>query len=175
MVQKRIAAPSAALQVGVSTPGLEKTQLIDIHGRAPTPAEDNLFKVDELSKLLDDNNKALFHSNVMALLFMAKRSRPDIIHAISCLTSRVLNPTQQDMDKLMRVMRYLNGTRGKHIVLKASRVCSGLGTSLVCGPKRISSRDKRSSTVEILFILSLDSTCQLKIVAREIRRFSNSL
>jgi hypothetical protein len=107
-------------QVGVSTPGLEKTLLIDIHGKAPTPAEDNLFKVDELSKLLNDKDKALFHSNVMALLFMAKRSRPDIILAVSFLTSRTLNPTQQDMDKLMRVMRYLNATRGKHIVLKAS-------------------------------------------------------
>ena len=105
-------------QLSVMTPGLEKSLLIGIKGKAPTPAEDNLFKIDDKSEPLDVEQKALLHSNVMALMFMAKRSRPDILLAVSFLTTRVLNPTQQDMSKLMRVMRYLNATRGKHVVLK---------------------------------------------------------
>lgn len=109
---------STPKQVGVSTPGLEKVILADIQGKAPSPAEDNLFKIDDKAAPLNAEEKALLHSNVMALLFMAKRSRPDVLLAVSFLTTRVLNPTQQDMSKLMRVMRYLNATRGKHVVLK---------------------------------------------------------
>ena len=42
--------------------------------------------------------------------FLCKRARPDIQMAISVLASRVRAPTTADWKKLMRVMRYLNGT-----------------------------------------------------------------
>jgi len=37
--------------------------------------------------------------------------RPDLLLAISFLTTRVQNSTQQDLCKLMRVLKYLNATK----------------------------------------------------------------
>jgi hypothetical protein len=44
-------------------------------------------------------------------LFLCKRARPDIQQAVLVLCTRVKNPNQADWEKLMRVMKYLNGTR----------------------------------------------------------------
>jgi histone deacetylase 1/2 len=48
---------------------------------------------------------------------MAKRARPDILLAISFLTTRVQDPTEDDWKKLERVCKYLNGTRNMELSL----------------------------------------------------------
>jgi hypothetical protein len=48
---------------------------------------------------------------VARLLYLAKRTRPDILLTVSFLTTRVQAPTEQDMVKLERSLRYLNSTR----------------------------------------------------------------
>jgi hypothetical protein len=53
-------------------------------------------------------------------LFLCKRARPDIQQAISVLCTRVKDPNQADWEKLMRVMKYLNGTRSKYLTLSAN-------------------------------------------------------
>jgi hypothetical protein len=45
------------------------------------------------------------------LLYLAKRGQPDILTAMSFLTSRIQNPTAEDLKKLKRVLKYLNETR----------------------------------------------------------------
>ena len=42
------------------------------------------------------------------MLYLAKRVRPEILPAVSFLTLRVLEPTKEDMNKLNRVLKYLN-------------------------------------------------------------------
>ena len=54
--------------------------------------------------------KEKFHRAVAQLLYLATRVRPDILLPITFLCSRVANPTIEDLDKLSRVMKYLNGT-----------------------------------------------------------------
>ena len=82
-----------------------------VSGVNKTPADLNLFRVDEKSELLTEDVKEEFHSTVAKLLYLAMAFRADISVAVSFLCSRVQSPTQQDMKKLLRVQRYLNSTK----------------------------------------------------------------
>jgi hypothetical protein len=77
---------------------------------ASAPAGDNLFTVNPNSTRLTTDNTMYFHSMVAKLLYMAKRTRPQILTAISWLASRVQAPTDEDMAKLNRVLGYLAKT-----------------------------------------------------------------
>lgn len=52
-------------------------------------------------------------------LFLCKRGRPDIAPAIAFLTTRVLSPTQEDWDKLVRMMKFLRQTHNDKLTLAA--------------------------------------------------------
>jgi hypothetical protein len=77
---------------------------------ADTPAAANLFTVDSNAKSLNEEEKERFHCDVAKDLYLAKRTRPDILLPINFLTTRVLNPTEDDQRKIRRVHRYLAGT-----------------------------------------------------------------
>jgi hypothetical protein len=77
---------------------------------AKTPSGDNLFNLGTGAKL-DTKRAEIFHTFVAKGLFLCKRARPDIQQAISVLCTRVRDPNQADWEKLMRVMKYLNGTK----------------------------------------------------------------
>ena len=51
---------------------------------------------------------------------MANHGRPDIMLAISYLATRVKAPTQSDHNKLVRVLKYLKGSRERTMVFKGS-------------------------------------------------------
>ena len=44
-------------------------------------------------------------------LFLTKRGRPDIQTGIAFLCTRVQQPNEEDWEKLMRLMKYMNGTK----------------------------------------------------------------
>ena len=67
---------------------------------ASTPAGNNLFTIDERSKELEKEEREKFHSLVAKLLYISKRVRPDILLAVTFLTTRVLNATQDDWAKI---------------------------------------------------------------------------
>lgn len=75
-----------------------------------TPADSNLFVVGE-SVELGAKEKEYFHSVVARLLYLAKRTRPDILTAVSFLTGRVTKSCEDDMVNLERVLGYLRKTR----------------------------------------------------------------
>jgi hypothetical protein len=83
----------------------------EITGTTVTPTTNDLFTVSEGRDLLVGNQKDKFHALVAWLLYVAKRGRPDVLTAVSFLTTRVAAPTEEDWIKLMRVFKYLNGTR----------------------------------------------------------------
>ena len=87
-------------------------------GSATTPAANHLFEVRE-SVLLDDPKREALHSITAKLLYLAKRTRPDILLPVSFLTTRVQAPDEDDWNKLQRVLRYLNGTQDLGICLRA--------------------------------------------------------
>jgi hypothetical protein len=93
----------------------------DIPGTVDTPATSTLFSVSESSPSLSQVARERFHSLVAKLLYLSKRARPDILVAVSFLTTRVLCATLEDEMKVTRVVRYLRGTKSLGIVLEASK------------------------------------------------------
>ena len=75
-----------------------------------TPAADHLFHVDDDAEKLDESQKEFFHRLVAKLLYVCKRSRPDIQLPTMFLTTRVSNPDVDDWKKLSRIMNYLRDT-----------------------------------------------------------------
>ena len=89
----------------------------EVTGDVKTPATDQLFAVRESFSPLSDVDKARFHTLVAKLLYLAKRTRPDVLLPVSFLTTRVQQPDTDDLAKLNRVLKYLNGTKDLGIVL----------------------------------------------------------
>ena len=85
---------------------------------APTPACDDLFAEGNGDKLNKDDAE-VFHTFVAKGLFACKRARPDIHMAIAVMCTRVKSPNQDDWNKLVRLMRYCNGTRQEKLILSA--------------------------------------------------------
>ena len=94
----------------------------DIGSIAVTPAKTHLFEVEENRELLSTKKQRTFHSCVAKLLFVAKRGRPDILTAVSFLTTRVTKPTVDDWGKLKRILQYLKGTIDLKLTLSADDI-----------------------------------------------------
>jgi Reverse transcriptase (RNA-dependent DNA polymerase)/Zinc knuckle len=97
----------------------------DMGGTACTPATDDLFDVsqgDSTTALLDKDRAEMFHHNVAKLLFLCKRTRPDVQTAISFLCTRVQSPNTDDYRKLSRVMKYLRGSINLPLTLEAANL-----------------------------------------------------
>jgi hypothetical protein len=94
----------------------------EITGVCATPANDYLFKVREDGRKLSKELAEAFHHTVYQLLFAANRTRRDIQTAVSFLTTRVKAPDEDDWGKLVRVLKYLNGTRYMKLILGADEM-----------------------------------------------------
>lgn len=70
-----------------------------------TPATAKLFDLGA-GEELDDQARKDFHSNVMRLMYLSQRVRPDIALAVIFLCTRVKCPTTEDKKKLDRVIGY---------------------------------------------------------------------
>jgi len=68
--------------------------------KSNTAAPKYLFQVRENIDKLGESMKKEFHSTVAKLLWVAYRTRPDILTAIGFLTTRVQSPDTDDWKKL---------------------------------------------------------------------------
>ena len=82
-----------------------------------SPAARHLFKVNPNEKKLDEKRKKIFHSITAKLLFVEKRSRPDIETSISFLCKRVTKSDEDDWKKLKRLLAYLKETMDDYRIL----------------------------------------------------------
>ena len=92
-----------------------------------TPAANDLYKRGE-GGLLNKEKKEIFHTVVAKCLFVAKRSRPDILPTVSLLSGRVREPNKDDWGKARRLIQYLNAMMDLHLVLhfdKHSQIARG--------------------------------------------------
>ena len=62
----------------------------------------------------------MFYTIVYKLMYLGKRTRPDILQASIYLTTRTHNPTVQDFGKLYRIMEYLFLVPDKSIIFRAT-------------------------------------------------------
>jgi hypothetical protein len=109
-------------QVTITAPGFMKDLLTTCRspGYAVSPATEHLFQVREDAPAPVPNTVdcIYFHSTVAKLLYIAKRTRPDILVAIAFLTTRVTKCDSDDMSKLHRVISYLNRTMDRGVTLR---------------------------------------------------------
>jgi hypothetical protein len=92
---------------------------------AATPAKRDLFAMDDKSKHLEKKKGELFHSIVAKLLYVSKRARTDLQLAVAFLCTRVSCSTEQDWDKLVRLLQYLNSTLDLALILGADSLNAG--------------------------------------------------
>jgi hypothetical protein len=81
-----------------------------------TPASKQLPDRDESSPEIEDPKA--FRSPVMALMYMARLTRPGIMHTVSVLATNAAKPTQESMGKLNRLWGYLKKTKDLGIKFK---------------------------------------------------------
>jgi hypothetical protein len=89
---------------------------------AVTPALEDLFIVNDASPRLSPQMSDHFHSVAAKAYYLALRTRPDLLTVAAFLVTRVQAPTEQDMEKLDRMLAYLNGTRELGIRLGGSEI-----------------------------------------------------
>ena len=98
---------------------LDETPESLMKGAMSSPAANHLFEVDADAVKLEDVDAETYHHLVAKLLYLAKRSRPDILLAVSFLCTRVQAPDVDDWKKLGRCMRYLEDTKDLFLTLEA--------------------------------------------------------
>ena len=86
---------------------------------AEIPVACDLFSPGS-GEMLSDEKREDFHTFIAKGLFASKRARPDIHPTIAVVTTRVKGPVDGDWKKLMRLMKYLNGTQDMVLTLVAN-------------------------------------------------------
>lgn len=86
-----------------------------ISGTASYPSSPDLFTVDSASPATD---ATYYRSMVMSVFYLAKRTRPDVLLPVAYLASRCAAPTVSDLQKVVRVLMYLNATQHLPLVLQ---------------------------------------------------------
>eukprot|EP01040_Poterioochromonas_malhamensis_P008527 gene8527-9228_t len=107
------------VKVSMKTLVEETLKEFEVEGTSPLPAPNHLFMVSEGRRQLAKKEKEIFHSIVAKLLYLAKHGRPDLLTAVSFLTTRVQDPDEDDQKKLERLVKYLKGTRELVLTLEA--------------------------------------------------------
>jgi hypothetical protein len=106
--------------LGVTMPGyakecialMKETEKVTCY---TSPGDSDTFRVDEDSPRLPEDKKELFHTITAKVLYLAYKTRPDLLAVVSFLCSRVSSPVEQDWIKLRRVIGYISGTTGHGI------------------------------------------------------------
>ena len=94
---------------------------MDFSGRASTsPAAENLFDTREDSEAgeIDKTTKDWFHRFTAKMLYLSKRTRPEILTTVAFLCTRVTKSNLDDVKKLKRVLSYLSGTKERGIIMR---------------------------------------------------------
>jgi hypothetical protein len=91
----------------------------EFEGTADTPATKHLFRVRTDSLPLSDERRERFHSIMAKILYLSKRTRPDLLVAVAFLVRRVQNPDEDDWQKMIRLIQYIRGSKELGIRLSA--------------------------------------------------------
>ncbi len=146
-------------------------KLYDVKGTAVTPASEQLFVVREDAEKLSPEEAKVFHSKVAKLLYLAKRTRPDLLLGIAFLATRVKSPDVDDAQKLDRILRYTKGTRELYLTLRFNKNMQIDGSIDVSHATHV---DKKSHTGSVTYIgkdagstkqkLVTTSSCEAELV-----------
>ena len=79
---------------------------------------DKLLSIDKKSKRLCNEKSEIFHSFVMKIMFLCKRGRPDVELGVSFLSTRISESTEQDYNKLIKLLSFIVTTRNDALCLE---------------------------------------------------------
>jgi hypothetical protein len=127
--------PLASGELLLSQPGYANKICREEGGSARhrTPSNANLFSEIDDQKIMHEENVTLFRSRLMSLMFLATRTRPDILKECTFLASFALNPGPKAFNKLKRVYAYVRKTMNKGISLNADTYTLQLVTDAAYG------------------------------------------
>jgi Reverse transcriptase (RNA-dependent DNA polymerase) len=110
---------SHAGQVEVTMSGYtdELLKSSGIPSAARTPGTDGLFEVRDTALPVPEEVRVWFHKHVAMILYLAKPARPELLTAVSFLATRVTKCDADDVEKLIRLIRYIRGTREMGMLL----------------------------------------------------------
>ena len=79
--------------------------------KVSSPAAEHLFNINPEATKLDKTTSEDFHTTVAKLLFLSKRTRPDLQPTVPFLCTRVQSPDEDDFKKLLRLLKWLESTK----------------------------------------------------------------
>jgi hypothetical protein len=83
------------------------------------PSNDRFFRQSEsLSKPIESRR---YLSLLMSLMYVAIRTRPDILKEVTFLATHISNPTDDDWNKLLKILYYLNKYPNKSLYFRANQ------------------------------------------------------
>ena len=108
-------------QVTITQAGFVKeiVAFYNVQGKSILPHDSDLFNIDGTSKLLDANGQKELRSATAKILYLSKRTYPDLLPLTSHLTTRAEKYTEQDEEKMRKGLRYLSKFPNNGITLKA--------------------------------------------------------
>jgi hypothetical protein len=85
----------------------------------PSPADSELFdyQAHEGASVLNEEQRREFLSVLMTLMYLARLTRPDVLMAVTYLASRTHVADTRDVECMRRIIRYLESSREKGVVI----------------------------------------------------------
>jgi hypothetical protein len=96
-------------QIGYIETYLEKYNIVG-NRQTKTPSSAELYDPSEDSEQASDEDQVLFRSQVMSLMYLAKRTRPDFLKEVAWLATKCAKATVEDLSHLNRLNVYLANT-----------------------------------------------------------------
>jgi histone deacetylase 1/2 len=119
LMEFRLSGKPGKVRVTMQKYTVELLDELRVSTTADDPAASTLFDIDQNAKPLEPTQREMLHRTVAQLLYLATRTRPDILLPVIFLTTRVSISTKEDQRKLNRVLMYLRGTTDLGIILGA--------------------------------------------------------
>ena len=89
-------------------------------GTATTPAANHISNINPNATKLGKEKAKIFYHLVAKLLYLSKRTRPDIQFPVAFLTTRVREPDIDNWKKQGRCLCYLNGSMELDLTLETT-------------------------------------------------------
>ena len=89
-----------------------------VQGIAKTPATDGLFDVRPDAVPVTEGVRVRFHRVTSQLVYLAKRVKSEYLTAVAYLATRVTRCSEDDVDKLHCLVRYIRWSRDTGMVFR---------------------------------------------------------
>ena len=139
------------------------------------PSDEDFFKDPESTRV--DVDQDLFRSKVMSLMYIAKRTRPDVLLEVTFLSTKCMKATKIDEEKLKRVMEYL-AWNDEHKLYIKRKIDGDIILEVYCDASHMIHADCKGHTGVLIqfnenFILGIskkqpinsDSSCEAELIA----------